>query len=102
MEDIIKKILDVEDRAEQIIEDAEKDKSEMEKELDAKINQLRGDIECEKAKELSDYQKKENEKQESRIAEINESLEKQKVMLKDRYERLKDDWTDSIFKEIFS
>ena len=101
MEEIINKILKLEDRAQQIIADAEDDKEKLENEFDAKVNQLKADIENKEKRELSQKQNEERLKNEKRIGEINQKLQQQKQMLYKRSENEKGKWVSSIFEEIF-
>ena len=98
MEDLIAKILKVEDRAQEIVASAKHDQENLQKDLDKEVENLHSDIhnkEEAKIKYLTDFENKESEK---KLLEISENLDRQKKELEEKYNTNKEAWINRIFE----
>ncbi|MDD6214583.1 MAG: hypothetical protein PUB42_05315 [Firmicutes bacterium] len=98
MEDMIAKILKVEDRAQEIVASAKRDQENLQKDLDKEIENLYSDIhnkEESKIKYLTDFENKESEK---KLLEISENLKRQKKEIKEKYNANREAWISRIFE----
>lgn len=97
--DIISKILDIEDKAQKIVKDARENSQNSVFEDE---EQLKSEIESRTEKEISEIIRTESEKLEKRISEINGARDEQKNKLEEAYRREKDSWVKQIFDKIVS
>lgn len=100
MEDLIMKIIDIEDRAQEVIRDAKKADRELDERIRDDSRKLQDDIARKvEAKNITLKQMEEDDA-EKKIAVINEAMEKHLSELEEKYEKNKDKWVDEIVNNI--
>ena len=100
MEEIIAKIIEIEERARDIVKDAENAKKGLENELARETERLRHDIaeRAEKKNEaLREYEDGEADK---KIAQINAEAERVMQSLEAKFNENKDKWVEDIFDSV--
>jgi vacuolar-type H+-ATPase subunit H len=100
MKDVIGSILDIENKAGNIIEEGKKEKLRLEAKMKNDIEKLHEDINkmvSEKLEQLSLDEKKDAEKS---LKRINAAAEKKLAAMEELYKENRDSWVDSVFKII--
>ena len=100
MEDLIMKIIDIEDRAQEIISDAKKADMELQERIKAESKKLEADIEKKVEEKNVTVKHLEEEDADKKIAKINEELSKNLSGLDEKYEKNKDKWVSDILSDI--
>ena len=100
MEDLIMKIIDIEDRAQEIIRDAKKADMELQERIKAESKKLEADIEKKVEEKNVTVKHLEEEDADKKIATINEELNKNMSGLDAKYEKNKDKWVSDILSDI--
>lgn len=100
MEEVIEKIIELEEKAREIVRDAEKARAGLEEELDSEVKRLHSEISArvdEKNNALLEYEDGEANK---RIDIINAETERVKASLEEKFNQNKDKWVEDIFKSV--
>lgn len=100
MEDLIMKIIDIEDRAQELIKDAKEADRELEERLENETKKLEKDIVRKAEVKRETLKQIENEDADRKIAEINSDAERQIESLNAKYIENKDKWVDEIVGNI--
>lgn len=100
MEDLIMKIIDIEDRAQELIKDAKKADRELEERLENETKKLEKDIVRKAEVKRETLKQIENEDADRKIEEINSEVEKQIQSLNAKYIENKDKWVNEIVENI--
>ena len=100
MEDLIMKIIDIEDRAQEIIRDAKKADMDLDERIKNEANKLHDDIEKKVEEKNITVRHIEEEHADKKIAKINEKLEKNMSDLDKKYEQNKEKWVNDILSDI--
>lgn len=100
MEDLIMKIIDIEDRAREVISDARKADKELETRIKDETRKLQNDIEQKMENKSAALRKMEQENADRKIIAINAETERHLAELEDKYEKNKDKWVDDIMANI--
>ena len=100
MEDLIMKIIDIEDRAQEVIRDAKKADRELDERIRDDSRKLQDDIARKVEAKNSTLKQMEEDDAEKKIAVINEAMEKHLSELEEKYEKNKDKWVDEIVNNI--
>lgn len=100
MEELIMRILDIEDRAREVISDARKADRELELRIKDDGRKLQSDIERKMEIKNADLRRIEQEDAERQIKKINDETEKSLAELEEKYEKNKDRWVDEIITNI--
>ena len=100
MDDIISKVLNIEDQAEKVIEDTKQEKERLTGIYSEKIEQMRRDIESrsdKRIKELDELEEKDGQKTLDVIEKHSqESIKK----MQNLYQQKKDQWINEIYQNI--
>ncbi|MCI8403717.1 MAG: hypothetical protein HFE49_02320 [Clostridia bacterium] len=100
MEELIMRILDIEDRAREVISDARKADRELELRIKDDGRKLQSDIERKMEIKNADLRRIEQEDAERQIKKINDETEKSLAELEEKYEKNRDRWVDEIIANI--
>ena len=100
MEELIMRILDIEDRAREVISDARKADRELELRIKDDGRKLQSDIERKMEIKNADLLRIEQEDAERQIKKINDETEKSLAELEEKYEKNRDRWVDEIIANI--
>ena len=100
MEDLIMKIIDIEDRAQEVIRDAKKADRELDKRIRDDSRKLQDDIARKVEAKNVTLKQIEEDDAEKKIAAISESMEKHLSELEEKYQKNKDKWVDEIVSNI--
>lgn len=100
MEDLIMKIIDIEDRAQELIKDAKEADRELEERLENETKKLEKDIVRKAEVKRETLKQIENEDADRKIEEINSDAERQIESLNAKYIENKDKWVDEIVGNI--
>lgn len=100
MEDLIMKIIDIEDRAQEIIRDAKKADKELEKRIQGETVRLRSDIEKRLEAKNAALKQFETEDAETKIVKIEANAEANLNTLEEKYTANKDKWVNQIVDNI--
>lgn len=100
MENVINKIIRIEDQAQKIMQEAQRLKNDLNSDIDKKVDGIRTDVETRVTKKYETIQKTETEYADKKI----ESVKKQYAEAADRLETMyiekKDEWIDAIYKAV--
>lgn len=100
MEDLIMKIIDIEDRAKELIKDAREADRELEARLESETKTLEKDIVRKVEIKRETLKKMEDEDADRKIKEINSEAERQIESLNAKYAENKDKWVNEIVGNI--
>ena len=100
MEDLIMKIIDIEDRAQEVIRDAKKADMELDDRVKNESQKLREDIEKKVEEKNVTVKHIEEEEADKKIEQINADTEKHLSELSEKYESNKDKWVKNIVSDI--
>lgn len=100
MEDLIMKIIDIEDRAQEVIRDAKKADRELDERIRDESRKLQNDIARKVEAKNVTLKQMEEDSAEKKIDLINESMEKHLSQLEEKYEKNKDKWVNEIVENI--
>ena len=100
MEEIIEKIMEIEDRAQEIISDAKKADNGLDEAIAEKSKELEADIER-RAHEREEYVKNVEEKDtEEKISAVKKELDEKIAGLERQYKANKDAWVNGIVENV--
>lgn len=100
MEDLIMKIIDIEEKAQEVIKDAKKADRELETRIKDETHKLQDDITRKmEAKNVTLRQMEENDA-DKKIEEITANMERHLSELEKKYENNKDKWVNEIVQNI--
>ena len=100
MEEIIEKIMEIEDRAQEIISDAKKADNGLDEAIAEKSKELEADIER-RAHEREEYVKNVEEKDtEEKISAVKKELDEKIARLESQYKANKDAWVNGIVENV--
>ncbi|MCD6321818.1 MAG: hypothetical protein J7L77_02215 [Clostridiales bacterium] len=100
MKDIIGSILDIENKASEIIEDGKNEKSLLDAKLKQDIKKMQNDINTMVMTKLKQLDIEEAEDAKASLLRINKAAEKQLDEMETFYNENRDAWVDSVFKII--
>ncbi len=100
MDEIIDKIIEIEERANEIVSDAEKAKEGFLDQIEKESEKLRLDIEQRAKKKNEMLRNYEDGEAEKKIAEINSKNKEAMAMLDAKYEENKDKWIEDIVNNV--
>lgn len=100
MEDIIKRIINIEEKAQQIVENTAAEEKEFEETLRRKVAGLHQEIQAKADAKISQLNSQENAGDAETEAKLRASAEKSAASMRRMYEQKKDEWVDSIFSAI--
>lgn len=100
MDDLITKILDIEDRAQEIIADAKKADAELDGRVDEQTKYMETDITRRAEVKNAFLKQREEDEAAEKIARINSETEKNLAALQKKYEENKEKWAEKIVSEI--
>lgn len=100
MEEVIEKILEIEEKAREIVSDAENEKSGLEEEIKELSEKLRRDISSraeEKSNALREYEDGEADR---KIEAINAEAQRSMQLLEEKFAQNRDKWVEEIFSSV--
>ena len=97
MKDVIGNILDIENKANAIIEEGAKEKAALLEKMRIDIEKMQGDIDAMVDAKLEQLDKKEKEAAAQSLKRINASAEKKLQAMDEFYKANQDTWVDSVF-----
>ncbi len=100
MEDLILKIIDIEDRAQEVIRDAREADMELGNRLETETKKLEKDIVSRMEKKKVEVKRVEDEDADKKIKSINAGIEEQIKSLNEKFGENKDRWVDAIVGNI--
>lgn len=100
MEDLIMKIIDIENKAQELIADAKKADKELSERIDNDTHKLQDDIERKMKAKNASLRKFEEEDAQKQIKEISESTDKNLSRLEEKYNANKEKWINEIVENI--
>lgn len=100
MKDVIGSILDIENKANEIIEDGKVEKSRLEDKLKQDIQKMQDDINKMASAKLEQLHIKEAKDAKASLTRINKAAEKKLVKMEEFYKENRETWVDSVFKII--
>ena len=100
MEEILAKILAVDERAKKIAADGTEVTDGIGSDLSEKIEQLKKNIDEKFSEEIEQETKKNREAADNRISELKNNLEQKKLEMKRQFDTNKDKWISEIMEEI--
>jgi len=100
MKDVIGSILDIENKANEIIEDGKNEKSRLEDQLKKDIKKMQDDINDMVKSKLKQLDIEEAKDANTSLTRINKAAEKQLVEMEEFYKENRDAWADVVFKII--
>lgn len=102
MEDLIMKIIDIEERAQEVISDAKKADSELEEKIGDETKKLHNDIVHKMEIKNAALRQMEAEDAQKRIEKIKAETKKQIAVLEEKFIKNKNEWADKIVENIIS
>ena len=100
MENIIDKIIKIEDNAQKIISDAQDMEKSLNSDINEKVDQIRSDIESRVEKKYETIQKTELQYADKKIKEIERQYAQANLVLEDNYKSNKEKWINEIYNSI--
>lgn len=100
MQDLIMKIIDIEDKAQKVIRDAKKADNELENKIAKDSEKLGSDIAERVRIKNAALQKLEEEEADKKIEAVNVALQKQLAELEEKYNKNKNVWIEEIVSGI--
>ncbi len=100
MEEIIKRIMEIEDKAQEIMTDARKKHDGLEKRVEAKETRMKRQMDMAADRRCIAIQQTEKSRAEEEIARINERTDKQLSRLEKKYRESKAKWVDDMVEHI--
>lgn len=97
MKDIIKNILEIEEKANKIIEDGIKEKNQLIDQRNKDIDKMRADISAMVDSKLNQLAEQEKKEAEESIERINKTAEKRLQSMETLYQGKRELWVDSVF-----
>lgn len=100
MEEIIKRIVNIESHAKELINNAEKEKNEREKELEKKLKNLKSSLLEDANKKISTIRKKEFEDVSKELEKMEIDCLKKIEKMQRQYEENVDNWVNSLVNAV--
>ena len=100
MQEIIGSILDIEKKANRILEQGYAQKKEIDERFRAELINMKKDIDDSVRKKLAKIEAEERKEAEERITKIEKAAEKKLFSMNEIYRLNKDNWVDSVFNNI--
>ena len=100
MEDIIRRIIEIEDKAQKIVEDARAEENNLDKRVEAEDKRLAKKIHDEAEARCRKMQETERENVSGKIEQINARANEQFDALMEKYSENKEKWVDDIVRHI--
>ncbi len=100
MEDIIKRIINIEEKAQKIIEDTAQEEKNFEKNLQEKIDHLHQDILTRADAKIESLNSQEDSGDAQAESKLRALAEKSAAHMRGIYEQKKDEWVETIFQGI--
>lgn len=97
MKDIIKNILEIENKANKIIEDGIEEKNQLITQMNKDIDKMRVDISAMVDSKLNQLAQQENKEAQESIERINKTAEKRLKSMESLYQEKRELWVDSVF-----
>lgn|GEM_PF-2075714 len=97
MKDIIKNILDIENKANKIIDEGIAEKQQLINQMNEEIEKMRADIQTMVRGKLEQLDNQEKEEAAKSIERINATAEKRLAAMESLYKENSDEWVDSVF-----
>lgn len=98
MENIINKIINIEEQAQAIMRDAQKLKKGLDSDINEKVDEMKTDIETRVNTKYKTIQKTESEYADKKIEEIKKQYAGAADKLDEIYREKESEWVDSIYK----
>lgn len=96
MEELIGEILNIENRAQEVIRDAREAKKELDERVALDSIKIQNDIEKQAREKNEAIRDMENSETEKRLAQINEQTDKAMSALEEKYSQNKEQWVNKI------
>lgn len=100
MEDVIRRIISIEEKAQELMLDARKAESGLDKRVEAEDKQIAGKIRNQAAERCRLIQKSEHDGISDKIDSINAATVEQITRLEEKYRENKEKWVDDIVRNI--
>ena len=100
MENVINRIIKIEDQAQAIMRDAQRAEKNLNSDIEKKLETIRTDVEERVEKKYRTIQKNETEFADKKIEEIKRQYAEAQKRLEAIYEEKKDEWTETIYKAV--
>jgi len=97
VKDIIKNILDIENKANKIIDEGIAEKQQLINQMNEEIEKMRADIQTMVRGKLEQLDNQEKEEAAKSIERINATAEKRLAAMESLYKENSDEWVDSVF-----
>ena len=102
MEEMIEKVLEIEEMAQKLVEDAKAQEEHMDEIVEEEAKHLKDRLMGELAKEREEIRAEEEKRAQSEIDEAKAESDKTRAALEERFNKNKDAWADEIFKSVIS
>ncbi|WHH61226.1 hypothetical protein [Petroclostridium sp. X23] len=100
MDAIIKKILEIEQKAQQIVDDADQEKQKIDEALELEIQDMEQEIHSKVERKIRQIREREMQEAQSRIKEINSKVKQQTESMIRYAAEKKDEWEDLLMNRI--
>lgn len=100
MENILNRIIDIENKAQQIVSQASEAKALLPEQIKAALHDYHEQMEKSSAHEFEAVQKKENERMSAAMQTLTDQCEKDKERLCRAYERHGEEWVQTLYERV--
>jgi len=100
MDDILKRIIEIEDRAQSIVRDAKEHKRNFSEEIEIEAQKMKKDIEERAERKIRQIQIQEDEYKQKKLEEIKKETSEKLNKMNQLYEMNRDKWVDAVFEMI--
>ena len=100
MDNIIMKIIEIEDKAQNIVKEARDKTNSFDGDMDRELENIKKRIDMEATKQISVLRAKEVEKTEALISNMEKEAELKKEELRKLYQQERDSWINMMFRSI--
>ncbi|NLY43781.1 MAG: hypothetical protein GX066_07405 [Clostridiaceae bacterium] len=100
MDDIIKKILEIEERAKQIVEDANCQKEKMDEEIKKEIDKMKEELQQRAKRKIQQIREKEMKEAHKKVSEIEEQSKRQLEAITVLASNKKKEWETMVINRI--
>lgn len=96
MEELIKQIIEIEDKAQSVVRDAREASGELAARISRDSKKMQGDIEKQTQEKNDSLRRMEEDEVQQKLSAINEQAEKTLLSLEEKYRDNKDKWVEQI------
>lgn len=100
MDDIIDKVLKIEDMAQTVIAEAREKQSRMDSSIDEEVEKLKTELKKQLEEKRARIKAQEDERAENKLSQIRAAHEKAAAALEEKFSAHKNEWIDDIFSSV--